>query len=506
MIYQRQYLFLVTFFLILKGWAQEPAPTRIILEKADSWTYNKEIRNDVQRLLGNVIFSHDSAYLYCDSAYLHESENMVTAYGNVRIKLSDTLNLYSDSLRYDGNTKIAYANSNVRMVDNQTILTTDTLIYDRKTRIARYDYWGKIVNDKNILVSLHGNYYTDNKEFFFKDKVLLINPDYKMHSDTLMYNTVTEVAFFYGPSNITSNDKKDSIYCENGWYNTRLDYARFRDRARIYHDVSMLTGDSLYYERKNGFGQVFKNALLIDTVQNILLMGNYGELQRAHGFAFMTDSAVSVMVDKKDSLFLHGDTVRAIFDTAQNIKKVFIFYKVKFYRADLQGMCDSLVYHSVDSSMTMYNGPALWSGINQLTADSIILTIRNGQADSLKMYSSAFIISKDDSARFNQIKGRNLLARFRDNELYKVRVLGNAETLYYAREEDRSLIGINKAKSSDMLIFLEKNQLSTITYIGKPEAHLYPEKSLPKEELKLRNFKWLQDRRPLTKWDIFKWE
>ncbi|MEI7982527.1 MAG: OstA-like protein [Bacteroidota bacterium] len=506
MIYKRCFLFIFLFILILNGWAQEQAPTHIILEKADSWTYNKEIRHDVQRLLGNVIFSHDSAYLYCDSAYLHETENVLTAYGNVRIKLSDTLNLYSDSLRYDGNTKVAYANSNVRLIDNQTILTTDTLIYDRKTRIARYDYWGKIVNDKNILISLHGNYFTDIKEFFFKDKVLLIHPDYTMHSDTLMYNTVSEVAFFFGPSNITSNDKKDSIYCENGWYNTRQDNARFRERARIYHEVSMLTGDSLYYERKNGFGQVFKNALLIDTVQNILLMGNYGELQRARGFAFMTDSAISVMVDKKDSLFMHGDTVRALFDSAQNIKEVCFFYKVKFFRSDLQGMCDSLVYHSKDSCMTMYNGPAIWSGINQLTADSISLTVRNGLADSLKMYGSAFIISKDDSVRFNQIKGRTLLARFRDNELYKVRVLGNAETLYYAREEDRTLIGINKARSSEMLIFLEKNQLSTITYIGKPEAHLYPEKLVPQQELKLRNFKWLQERRPLRKEDIFKWE
>ncbi len=490
---------------MLKGYPQEPAPTKIILEKADSWNYNKEIKQDVQRLLGNVIFVHDSAYLYCDSAYLYEDDNKVTAYGNVRVKLSDTLNLYSDSLRYNGNTKVAWANSNVRLIDNQTILTTDTLIYDRKTQIARYDYWGKIVNDRNILVSEHGYYYTDKKEFFFKNKVLLLHPDYTMHSDTLMYNTVTEVAYFLGPSNITSKDKKDSIYCENGWYNTRFDFARFRDQAKIYHEVSMLTGDSLYYERKNGFGQVFKNALLIDTVQHILLMGNYGELQRKRGFAFMTDSAVAVMVDKKDSLFLHSDTVWAKFDSLQSIRKVFFYYKVKFFRTDLQGMCDSLVYFSGDSSMTMYQNPVLWSGLNQLTADSVRLTIRNSQADSLKMYNSAFIISKDDSIRYNQIKGRNLLARFRNNELYKIRIIGNAETIYYAREEDRSLIGINKVQSAEMLIFLENNDLRTITYIGKPDAHLYPEKMVPPQELKLKNFKWLQDRRPLNKQEIFKW-
>lgn len=477
--------------------------TRINLEKADNWQYNSDIKKDVQRIIGNVILSHDSAFLYCDSAYLFEKENNVIAYGNVQVKLSDTLNLYSDSLKYDGNTKIARANSNVRLIDNQTILTTDTMVYNRNTQIAQYDYWGKIVNDKNILVSEHGYYYTDKKEFFFKNRVLLLNPEYEMRSDTLMYNTLTEVAYFFGPTEIVSKDKQDSIYCENGWYDTRLDRARFRRNSKIYHDAQFLTGDSLYYERKIGYGQVFRHALLKDTVQNVLLLGNYGEIQRKNGFAFMTDSAMTILVDKKDSLFMHGDTVRATFDTAKTIKKVFCFHKVKFYRYDLQGMCDSLVYDGRDSVLTMYKEPVLWSGLNQLTADSISMTMRNGEADSLFMFNSAFIISKDDTNRFNQIKGRNLNAKFRKNELYKIRILGNSETIYYAREEDKSLIGINKAISSDMLIFLENNKLQSITYLEKPEAHLIPEKDFPVQELKLKGFKWLEDKQPKTKWDIF---
>jgi lipopolysaccharide export system protein LptA len=497
----------ILFAFILMGFgvsAQEQEKTKIQYS-GNSWEFNKDIYPDGPRILGNVVMNHDSAFLYCDSAYVNEAENKVIAYGNVRIKLSDTLNLYSDSLRYNGSTKIANAFSNVKLIDNQTILTTDTLVYNRNTRIAQYDYWGKIVNDKNNLVSLHGYYYTDLKEFFFKDKVTMINPDCDMHSDTLKYNTVTETAYFYGPSHIISKDKVDSIYCENGWYNTRLDVARFRDRARIYHEATYLTGDSMYYERKNGFGQVFRRALLVDTVQNIILMGNYGEMQRKNGFAFMTDSAVSVLVDKKDSLFMHADTVRATFDTGQNIKNVFCFYKVKFFRDDLQGMCDSLTYFSRDSSLTMYRQPVIWSDSNQLSADSIKLTMLNGQADSLKMYSAAFIISKDDTGSYNQIKGRNVLAKFRDNDLYKINVIGNAQTIYWAREEDKTLIGINMAVSSEMLIFLEKNQLKSITYINNPDAHIYPEKSVPLNERKLKNFKWEEKRRPMKKEDIFVW-
>ena len=479
--------------------------TKIKLVSANDWKYNSDIRKDAQRIIGKVVMMHDSAILYCDSAWLFEQTNNVIAYGSVRVKLSDTLNLFSDSLRYDGNTKVARANSNVRLVDNQTILTTDTLVYDRKSQIAQYDYWGKIVNDKNILVSRHGYYYTDKKEFFFKTNVLLLNPEYQMKSDTLMYNTMTAISYFFGPTQIVSKDKQDSIYCENGWYDTRFDKARFRKRSKIYHEVQYLTGDSLYYERRNGYGQVFRNALLKDTIQNVELTGNYGEMQRKRGFAFMTDSAVAIMIDKKDSLFLHSDSIRALFDSAKTIKRIFCYNKVKFYRDDMQGLCDSLVYSGRDSVMTMYKDPVLWSGVNQLTSDSMRLTLRNGQADSLFMYNSTFIISQDDSVRFNQIKGRNLIAKFRNNEIYKIRISGNSETIYYAREEDKSLIGINKAVSSDMLIFLEKNKLKSITYIEKPEAHLIPEKDFPSQERKLKGFKWEAAHRPANRHDIFKW-
>jgi lipopolysaccharide export system protein LptA len=500
----RHALFLILLLLCFRSFSQEEGKTKIHYS-GNVWEFNKDVYADGPRILGSVVMNHDSAFLYCDSAYVNEAENRMMAYGNVRIKLSDTLNLYSDSLRYDGNTKISNAYSNVRLIDNQTILTTDTLVYNRNTQIAQYDYWGKIVNDKNILVSRHGYYYTDKKEFFFKDKVNMLTPDYTMYSDTLMYNTVTETAYFFGPSHIISNDKLDSIYCENGWYNTKLDKARFRDKARIYHESTYLTGDSMYYERTIGFGQVFRKALIIDTVQNILLMGNYGEMQRKKGFAFMTDSAVAVFVDKKDSLFMHADTVRGTFDTAQQIKDVFCFHHVKFFRQDMQGMCDSLTYLSKDSTMTMYRDPVIWSDSNQLSADSIKLTLRNGEADSLKLYSSALIISRDDTANFNQIKGRKVLAKFHQNELYKIRVLGNAQTIYFAREEDKSLIGINMAVSSEMLVFLEKNQLKSITYIGNPEAHLIPETSVPQNERKLKDFKWEEKRRPLKKSDIFIW-
>lgn len=480
--------------------------TKIILERADTWEYNEAIGLDVQRIIGNVALRHDTGYLYCDSAYLNEMTNVVLAYGHVHIKASDTLNLYGDSLQYNGNSKVAKVWGNVKLVDNQTILTTDSLDFNRRTEVAWYDNWGKIVSDKNCLVSKYGYYYTNIKEFFFKEKVILINPDSYMRSDTLMYNTVTEIAYFFGPSSIVSTNRVDSIFCIDGWYDTQKDIARFRYGAEIYHEAQLLTGDTIYYERVNGYGQVFNNAMLLDTIQDIAITGNYGELIRKRGVGYMTDHATGIMIEKTDSLFMHGDTIKAYFDPdddTQQIRAMFAYYKVKFFRKDLQGACDSLAYHGSDSTMYLYHGPVIWSGENQLTADTITLTIRNGELDTMVMYRSAFIISQDDTSKFNQIKGKDMIAYFLKNELFKIKVIGNSETVYFAREEDNTLIGINKLYSSDMLIFVENNDIRTITYIDKPSGTLFPENEISPYDMVLKGFNWQGDRRPKTKEEIY---
>lgn len=476
--------------------------TKILLEQADTWRYEKAINPDVQRIIGNVVLSHDTIYLYCDSAWLNEVLNSVMAFGNVHIKLSDTLNVFGDSLKYDGITKLAKLKGNAKLVDNQTTLTSDTLSYDRNTGIASYDNWGKIVNDKNILVSKYGYYHTDIKEFRFKEKVLAYSPKYRLRSDTLHFNTVSEVAYFFGPTIITG--KKDSIYTENGWYNTKTDEARFSRRGKVYHESQVLMGDTMYYNRTTGFGEVYDNAVMIDTVENVLLGGDFGQYYREEGYAFMTDSALVGLIDKTDTLFMHSDSVKGYFDTARNVKHIFAYHHVKFFREDLQGMCDSLVYTGADSTLFMYNKPIIWSGENQLTADTISLTMTKGKMDSLVMYNTSFIISKDDSTRFNQIKGKFMVGYFVDNQLYRIIVLGNAETIYFAREDDQSLIGVNKGVSSDMLIFVIDNKVKKITYIGSPAYNLYPETDLAPQDMRLRGFKWMEEERPLEKRDIFR--
>lgn len=477
---------------------------KIRLVQADVMTYDKRLGPDIQRIKGNAVFEHDGAYLYCDSAHLNNASNSMKAYSRVHIKSSDTLNLYGDSIYYSGETRIAEVFDHVKLIDKQTTLTTDKLIFDRNTGIAFYLTGGHIVNGRNTLDSKRGYYHTNTKDFFFRDDVVLINPDYVMNCDTLRYNTQSKISWFRGPTTIKGKDT--DIYAENGWYNTLTDIAEFNENARVKNGDQELTGDSLYYERKNGYGQAFRNVVVTDTVQDIVVFGQYALYEKALGYTMITQRPEALFIEKGDTLFMHSDTMRATFDSAQKTKEVFAYYHVKFYRSDLQGLADSLVYAFRDSTMRLLGLPVLWTDENQLTADSIHVSTANKKVKNLYLYSAAFIVSKDTlGTGYNQIKGRNMTGYFKDNALVLMNVIGNSETIYYVREEDGTLTGINKAFSSNMSIRLNDRKIKNIVYIEKPTAVLHPEGELPAAELLLKNFKWLGDRRPGKREDIFTW-
>jgi hypothetical protein len=184
---------------------------------------------------------------------------------------------------------------------------------------------------------------------------------------------------------------------------------------------------------------------------------------------------------------------------------LFAYNHMKFYRDDLQGICDSLVFRVQDSVIALLKNPVLWSEDNQLTADSMWMHVSKNRIDSLVLYNLAFIISRDSTETFNQIKGRQMRAYFMKNQLYKIKVQGNAETIYYIRDEDYELIGINKSVSSNMVISLFDRKVRKINYLSKPEATLFPAKELPKEDQFLRDFKWITGQRPANLHEIFIW-
>lgn len=214
--------------------------------------------------------------MYCDSAYWYERENIFEAFSNVRMEQGDTIFVYGNYLHYDGNRRLARLRENVRMENPQATLFTDSLNYDRLENISYYFDGGMLVDEENELTSIWGQYSPDSKEALFKENVKLINPDFTLYTETLKYNTETKIADIMGPSVLVSDS--GYIYTTRGWYNTETDDCQLLDRSQVIDKDStqILIGDTIYYNRKNGIAEVYGNMFLQDTIKKVILKGNYG--------------------------------------------------------------------------------------------------------------------------------------------------------------------------------------------------------------------------------------
>jgi len=510
----RNYWFGVSFLLfLLPLLSLSQGKSKIELVQADKLRFDKSIGVDAQRLLGDVIFKHKGAIMYCDSAYLYNASNSLDAFGNVRINQGDTLMMTSDKLNYDGNTQYVKVRDNVVLKDAEMTLTTHTLDYDRKTGQAIFYDRGNIVSRKNDnrLVSCEGVYDSNSEYFFFRDSVVLNNPNYRVETDTLQYGNNSEIAYFYGPTFIYSDE--NTIYCENGWYDTFNDISQFNKNAYIDNRKQVLRGDSLWYSRNEGLGKAYVNVSVTDTADQYIIRGDYGEYNDLIGKNYVTGDAEMLQYDLTDTLFLHGDTLMAVEDSLIG-NRVYAYPSVKFFRKDMQGAADSLIYASDDSLIYMYTEPVLWSDDLQITGDTILIRTYDGVVENLFVFDHAFMVNKVDSSKFNQIKGKRLTGFFEENDLRRILIKGNGQSLYYASEEEQpdstgqvpaatKFIGVNKAICSNIEIFMLERKIDRILFLTKPDGTFFPLEQLPQDEKVFEGFSWDEARRPDSPLEIF---
>ena len=579
--------------------------TLVRLENADSLLYNEHLTGDAQVLMGNVTFSHDGVFLYCDSACWYQQNNSFNAFGNVVINQGDTLFVYGDVLFYDGNTKLARLRENVLMDNLTATLTTDSLNFDRVKNVGYYFDGGIIKDSLNTLTSETGHYYPGTKDAVFKRNVVLTNPDFVMKSDTLRYNVDTKVAFIVGPTNIIY-DKETHIYSEYGWYNTETEQSKLLKNSYVFHNSGKkLVADTIFYDKKSGKGEGFTKVVIIDTVKMVALHGNYGYYIENQEIGVVTDSAMMVEYSSKDTLFLHADTLytRAetfkipILDTVfiknevipvqndtlfgQNVEfpvkndtlsfenntilnndtilnfdenknllteektfaedtltllsgqisndsilqtnlfslkidtvwrdstyKIFQGYpNVRFWRTNVQGVCDSSYYDTRDSVLHLLTKPIIWSDSRQLSGDTIRIYPKNGDIDNnVFVKNNAFVCEFVEDKHFNQLSGKEIIGYIINDKLKKVDVKGNAESLYYPQdEEDKSIIGlVNTASSIMNIFFTDDNAIERISISPKPTGSMNPLKDLKDDMLFLHNYSWQISKKPISKDDIFR--
>lgn len=476
--------------------------TNIILERSETLSFDKKRNANCQVLKGDVVFRHDATYMYCDSAYFYDQSNNFDAFGNITIEQGDTLFIYGDVLYYDGNAKLAKLEGNVHMINRETNLETDVFDYDRARNIGYYYAGGKIYDQSNTLTSVYGEYSANTKIAKFKTDVHLWNDKFNMESTDLIYNTNTKIADLAGPSTILY-EKETTIYSEKGWYNTITEESELLENSYVKHiDGKKLIGDTILYNKKVGEGLARSNVQLLDTAQKMTGYGHYCFFRESDNFGLLRDSAFIAEYSNKDTLFLHADTLKTFaIDSLHN--KVKGIHNVRFFRVDLQGKCDSIVYSTQDSILNMYESPVLWSDSLQLTGDFIQIFQRNNSPEMIWVQGAALGIMQHDSLRYNQVKGKSLKGHLKDNQLHKIEVEGNAESIYYPTEEDGSLVGLNRTESSTLILHIKDKEVDRIVMTPNSSGVLYPEDQVPEDQDRLLNFVWLEDIRPKDKQDIF---
>lgn len=469
-------------------------------KRLDSAERNGE---SARKLTGDVKLRQGELTLTCDSAYFYTRINAVDAFGNVHIQRGDSLDIFSDSLKYDGEGSEVRFYRNVHLIEKRLKLDTELLYYDLNNDIAKYYLGGHLYNKDIDLTSKRGYYYTKSQQAFFKDSVVLVSKDYTIYSDTLEYKYEIERLVFHGPSHIINEE--NNIYCESGWYDTPTGKSLFGKNTVLRSDGQYLESDSLYYEQKIDFGISYDRFLWKDDSLGIILNAYYAEFYRKKNQIHATDSVILTYIMNDDSLFLTSDLLKSGRDSITDKQEMHAYHDVVFYKSDLQGKCDSLFFSFSDSTIRMFYEPILWSNINQLTGDTIAIRMKNNKVNQVDLLQNGFIINQADSVHefFNQIKGRNIYGYFKNNELHKMLVRGNGESVYFGKDDEEAYIGVNKALCSNMWIYLQDNEVSRISFLQKPDAEFIPiQKSTPSEMI-LKDFLWRHDERPEDKAAIY---
>ncbi|MFN8310255.1 MAG: OstA-like protein [Chitinophagales bacterium] len=448
-------------------------------------------------LVGNVALRQDDVLMYCDSADLNKQENSMEAWGHVHIQ-NDTVNAYSDHLLYKSADKLMTLQRNASISDGKARIVSDELFYNTREKMAYYNNWGKVFREKSVIVSRVGTYYTKLTEIYFLDNVTITDPEYRLTSDSLMYNTSTDFTYFY--RNTTIFNKKSKINCNTGWFDTKQNIATFGKDTRLFDGHQVLYADSLFYNRKLNFGQAFDHFHWIDSTMDFELFGENGEYLEHRDQMKAWNHAFLLYKMEKDTLFMAGDTLRTITESETDTTRVFFAYHhMKMFMRQMQGVCDSMKYSFKDSTFRMYFSPILWADTTQMTGDSIHLLVKNKKAEKLSLFGNGFVISPSGKKYYDQIKGKNIYGYFVNNELDKMFVDGNAESLYFGKDEKNKFVGTNKAQSITMWLYFKNKKINKIAFVQKPEAVFTPMKMTSTDDYTLKNFNWQEKRKPASR-------
>ncbi len=487
---------------------KRPQGDRVYLLHADVLKYDMYGDNpDAQIVKGKVSFLHQGAHLTCDSAYFFQNSNSVKAFGHVHFKQGDTLSLTCDRADYDGMMQMMHARNNVVLHHRRQTLRTDSLDFDRLYDVANFFEGGTLIDGKDRLVSDWGEYYTKTRQAKFVYNVKLRSGKDVVTTDTLYYDVHKSMAHMVGPSKIVSG--ASVVDTKDGYYDTKTDKARLYGRSTMVDKDKTITGDSLYYV-KDGESEGYGNVVYVDKQNKNSLLCNYLRYNEKTGYGFATRNPVAIDYSQKDTLWMHSDTMKIYtfnINTDSVYRKVHAFRKVRAYRQDVQAVCDSLVFNSQDSCMTMYKDPIVWNVNRQLLGEVIKAYMNDSTIRFAHVIGQALSIDQmPDSVHFNQVSSKEMKSYFENGQARMGESIGNVQTVYYlTNDKDSSLVGLNYMETDTMRMFLSPERQLQKIWANKSVGTFYPITQIPASKSKLPNFAWFDNIRPKDKNDIFVW-
>lgn len=489
----------------------EPVDTDwVYLLNADLIRFDSYINPDAQRLMGNVVFRHDSMYMYCDSALFYKEKNSFDAYHNVRVEQGDTLFLYGDSLFYDGMTRLLRVRDNVRLENRTMILLTDSLNYDRNTGLGWFFDGGTLLDEESTLISEYGQFETNTNLATFIDGVSMENPDYTLTTDTLVYNTDLHTAFITCPTEIVNED--NHITTSRGKFNTDSNNAVLLDRSVVLsaNGDNRMTGDSIIYEKAIGIVRGYGDVVINNYKDKVDVNGEYAYYNQNNDSAVVTGKALLIEYSMGDSLFVHADTFRLVTfynESGDSVveRQMRGFNKVRAFRPDMQMVADSMVFTSLDSSLTLYHDPIVWNENQQVLGEKIVFYMNDSTIDWAHVIGQALFIQMNDTVHYNQITGREMKAYFKAGEIDYTDVIGNVQAVFYPLDGDSAMIGMNTTESSNLTVYFKMRAVDRIVIRSHSNGVMYPMEKIDQKKMYLSNFNWFARIRPIDAEDVFFW-
>ena len=529
---------------------------KIYLEHADTIAFDKRRDQERQVLRGQVLFRQDSVWMRCDSAYFYQSRNSFKAFSHVHLWEGDTLKMWCDSLAYDGEAMQGELFDHVVMFHNDTQLNTDYLIYYKNEGKVHYPDGGWIADPENHLLSDLGWYYTEIRLAVFQKQVEMRHYDYEdclnkpkypdpddenfkpkfiLYSDTLQYSFLSKDAWILGPSRIESDSA--TLFSDLGTFNTDSEEVWLYNRSLAVGRGRSVTADTMFYDKKLGIGEAWGQFVAFDTLQHVSVQGDYCHYVESPQVLTITQNALAKEFSTPDTLFLHADTLRSYtayrtrvvripaplpIDSLQPVEedKIVTFldtihyltchFNVRYFREDLQGVCDSLNYNHTDSLITFVGNPVMWNGQYQITGDTIFAYRAPLQGlDRVLIHDNAFLALRHDSIHYDQISGSALICYFDSSRLQRMDMSGNVQTIFYPEEEDRKngvkvLIGLNQVIGNYLSIWFKQQKMDHLKIWPQPIGSLTPLPLVTDDILYLDHFRWMDYLRPTSPEDVFR--